>query len=149
MENTNKEAQSCPRGCGNITEHRLKDNLYSFYCPKCGLQGSSALSKEKATEKWNQIKIRRTQRERTQEKLDKDDYNCVECKSVNMDDFMVANSTWQEANMDSGRIHLSCLEQRLLKFSNRSFTLSDFPPDIPINSSIYFGYQLALENSKG
>lgn len=148
METIQEKAQNCPRKCDIEGENKNSSSLKYYECPKCGLRGASSLSKEGALKNWNQITVKKNHREHSQESIDRGYFRCIDCKSVNTDDFSVAHSTWEEAGLGRGHIHFTCLERRLKDLSGRSLTLSDFPPDIPINESIHFGYQLAVEKLK-
>lgn len=66
-------------------------------------------------------------------------WGCVHCGESSYDDYMVTDSVWTEAKIHrrAGRLHLTCLEERLC----RHLRIEDFS-EAPINDALKFGYRL-------
>ena len=62
---------------------------------------------------------------------------CVHCGERSAETFMVTDAVWRESGILAGRVHFSCLEERI----GRSLVFEDFT-DVPENSAIRFGYRL-------
>lgn len=67
---------------------------------------------------------------------------CVHCGDLNFDYFMVIDEVWRESGVLAGRVHFSCLEERI----KRPLVIADFT-HFPVNSAIWFGYSLGRSDS--
>jgi hypothetical protein len=64
---------------------------------------------------------------------------CVLCGKKWPESFMVLDKVWHEAKLGRGVVHITCLETLL----GRKLTPEDFNLDLPINSVLAFGLQMA------
>ena len=68
---------------------------------------------------------------------------CLDCGIEWPEDYQVTDALWAEAGLapKAGRLCLGCLATRLI----RPLTIGDFPVEIPINTSMHFGYNLGRQ----
>lgn len=74
------------------------------------------------------------------------DYGCALCGRNVYDTYMVNDEVWREAmpRNKRGFLHLPCLEKKL----GWRLTVDDFPPELPINEVLLFGYRLTKRGMK-